>query len=231
MNPQAPSPEPKAKTGPLIFTVVMLSVLLASAAAFGFWAFISRGDYKNNVDKKITVAVDAAKKAQAADLQQQYEKGAKAPLKSYKGSTTYGSVTFNYPKAWSAYVDESSSSEPINAYFHPNQVPGLQSNTAYALRLELLSTAYSQVLQQFSSQITSGAVKAVAYVPPKMKGVANVQPGIRLDGAIARNQQGAQNGAMILIKARDKTLQIYTQSTNYLTEFNNIVLPSLSFVP
>jgi hypothetical protein len=210
---------------------ILLALALVGALVFAGWAFSGRQDYKNNSYKKAAEAVTKAKAAQATELQKQFDEQSKAPYKSYGGSPTYGSISFSYPKTWSAYVDETGSAEPLNAYFHPAQVPGLQSNTAYALRVELTNTAYSQVLQQLSSQITSGKLRAAAYIPPKMKGKANVQPGTRLDGAIGQNQQGALSGAMVVIKVRDKTLEVYTQSTNFLADFENIILPSLSFTP
>ena len=187
-------------------------------------------DYKTNSDKKSAAAVELAKKAQAVQLQAQFDEQSKSPNKSFHGSATYGSITFNYPKTWSAYVDTSNSSEPINAYFHPNEVPGVQSKTAYALRLELLSTDYSQVVQQFSSQIQQGTVTAKAYLPPRLNGVANVQPGTMFSGQV-NNQDQTQRGTLLAIKVRDKTLEISTQSGDYLGDFNNTILPSLSFAP
>lgn len=119
------------------------------------------------------------------------------------------------------------SDEPINGYFYPNQVPATQSQTAFALRVELVSTSYGDVIQSFSNQVSDGTLKASAFLPSQMKGVANVQVGTRLDGQIIQGQQGS----MIVIQMRDKTLKVYTQSTNYLSDFNNIVLPSLKFTP
>jgi hypothetical protein len=220
------------KSANLIAVIVILALLLAAAAGFAYWAFNGRQDYKNNTDKKVALAVAAAKKTEAASLKTQFDQAAKSPYKAYRGSSTYGSVTFAYPKTWSAYVDESNSSEPINGYFHPNIVPGTQSNTAYALRLELLSTPYDQVVKQATQKTGSSPPVAKAYVPPKMAKVANVQPGLKLDGSIGQDHQGhAINGSMVIIKVRDKTLQISTQSTNFLNDFNNIILASLTFVP
>ncbi len=207
--------------------LVFLIIALVGTLIFGGWSFMSRQDYKNNSDKKAAVAVDAAKTAQTSQLQQQFAEQEKLPTKTYKGSVTYGSVSFDYPKTWSGYVDESSSSEPINGYFYPVIVPGLQSKTAYALRVELVNTDYSSVLNQYDPQIKAGSVKASAIIPPKMVGAANVQPGTRLDGALDQNT----NGSMVIIKVRDKTLQVYTQSNNFLNDFDNTVLPSLTFVP
>jgi hypothetical protein len=219
------------QSGSVVVDVLLVLALVASLA-FGAWAFSSRQDYKDNSDKKATEAVAKAKDAQAVELQKQFDEKAKSPYRVFRGNSTYGTIAFNYPKTWSAYVDETNSSEPINAYFYPDQVPGVQSPTAFALRLELVTTPYAQVLQQFSSAITTGGLTATAYVPPKMTKVANVQPGTRFDGVVNQNSQGGpQSGALVAITVRDKTMQLSTQSTKFLSDFNNIILPSLSFVP
>jgi len=233
MNPQQPGPVSyNSGSGPhhsVLPTVVLIFFLVASLV-FGAWAAKGMMDYKNNSDKKAAAAVDAAKKTQAAQLQAQFDEQNKSPNKTFHGSPTYGSVSFNYPKTWSAYVDTSNTSEPINAYFHPGEVPGTQTKTAYALRLELVSTDYAQVVQQFSSGITTGKTTSVAYLPPKLNGVANVQPGTLFSGQI-NSQDQTQRGTLLVIKVRDKTLEISTQSNDYLADFNNTILPSLSFAP
>lgn len=207
--------------------ILILALVVVAAAIFGGWAFMSRQDYKNNSDAKAAVAVEAAKKVQAAELQKAFAQQEKLPNKTYKGPTTYGTVTFDYPKTWSGYVDESVSGAPINGYFHPVVVPGLQSKSAYALRVELVNIDYTSILQQHDSQIKDGSVKASAYVPPKMAGIANVQTGTRLDGALSQDIKGS----MVIIKVRDKALQVYTQSNDFLNDFNSTVLPSLTFAP
>ncbi len=207
--------------------ILILALALVATAVFGGWAFMSRQDFKNNSDKKSAAAVEAAKKVQADELQKAFAEQAKSPNQTYKGPTTYGTVAFAYPKTWSGYVDESSSNEPINNYFYPGIVPGLQSKTAYALRVELVDNDYSSVLAQHDAQVKDGSAKASAYVPPKMVGVTNVQPGTRLDGALG----STTTGSMVIIKVRDKTLQVYTQSNDFLNDFNNTVLPSLTFAP
>lgn len=215
----------------IVIVNVILVILLAGCAAFAIWAFQGRQDYKNNVDQKITTAVSKAETAQAAKLREQFAQESKNPNKTYSGSPTYGSVNFKYPKTWSAYVDETSSTTPINGYFHPDKVPGILSQTALALRVELINTAYPNVIRQFDSQIKTGKVRASAYVPPQMNGKANVLAGIRFDGAINQSQRIPQQGSMVVIQVRDKTLRISTQSTDYLGDFNNIILATLTFVP
>ncbi|MBX4201447.1 hypothetical protein KW803_00925 [Candidatus Saccharibacteria bacterium] len=234
MNPQqAPAPvsyNSGSGRGKSILVTGILVVLLIAALAFGGWAFTQMQDYKTKSDQKAAAAVAAATKSQATTLQAQFDEQSKSPNKTFVGSPTYGTVSFNYPKSWSGYVDTSNTSEPINAYFHPDVVPGVQAKAAYSLRLELLSTDYAQVLQQFASQIKTGTVKAAAYTPPKLSGVTNVQPGTLLTGQI-NNQDTAQTGTLLVIKVRDKTLLISTQSNEFLNDYKNTILPSLSFAP
>lgn len=207
-----------------IFT---LGLALLGTAIFAGWSFSSRQDFKNSSDQKSAAAVESAKKTQEAELQKQFAEKEKLPTKTYKGSTTYGTITFDYPKTWSGYVDDTSSSAPISAYFHPDIVPSFQSKTAYALRIDLVTSDYSSILRKYDSQIKTGTIKAAAYVPPKMDGVANVQPGTRLDGELT----STTNGSMVIIKVRDKTLQIYTENNDFLKDFNDTVLASLTFAP
>jgi hypothetical protein len=234
MNPEQPVSPVSYNSGngsknKLLITIILVVLLLASVG-FGAWAFTSMQDYKNKTDQKIATAVEAAKKEQAAQLQTQFAQQTKSPYKVFQGSATYGSISFNYPKSWSVYDDSSSSSEPINAYFHPGIVPSTQSNTAYALRVELVNTDYAQVLQTFGSSISSGDITATAYVPIKLKGVTNVTAGVYLSGKI-NSANSDQKGYMMVIKVRDKTLQVYTQSVEYKSDFDKIVLASLKFVP
>src|SRR3989344_5855630 len=142
--------------------IFVLALAMVGALVFGFWAYNGRQDYKNNSEKNSAEAVDAARKVQADELQKTFAEQEKQPVKAYKGSTTYGTVSFHYPRTWSGYVDETNSSVPINGYFHPNIVPGVQSKTAYALRVQLVNTDYSSVVKQHDAQVKDGSAKARA---------------------------------------------------------------------
>jgi len=207
--------------------IVVLALALAGAIGFGVWASSERTDYKNNVERKIAVAVAAAKEIQADELQKQFDEQSKSPNKTYISPVSSGSVTFSYPKTWSAYVVESDSTQPINGYFHPGQVPGVQSESAYALRVEMVNTDYSQVINSLASKTKDGSLSAAAYIPPKMQGVTNAQPGTKFDGAIDKEK----NGSMVVIKVRDKTLKIYTESLDFIGDFNSVILASLQYSP
>lgn len=211
---------------------IILALLLVVSIVFGGWAFSKMQNYKNNADKIAATAVAAAEKTQAAKLQAEFAELSKSPNKQFLGSTTYGSISFNYPKTWSGYVDTSATNQPINAYFAPNVVPSPQSKTAYALRVELISTDYATVVQQISQRVANSknAITAQAYLPPSLKDVSNVQAGTLFSGALNQSDT-SQYDTLLAIKVRDKTLQISTQSKDYLNDFSNIVLASLKFAP
>jgi hypothetical protein len=210
---------------------ILFGVLFAAAAGFGGWAFMGRQDYKNNSDKKSAAAVESLKRPRQLSFRKSLTKIIKTQTRLIRDPISFGTVTFNYPKTWSAYVDENTSSTPINGYFYPDKVPSTQSGSAYALRVELLNSSYTQIIRQFDSQVKQGKLRASAYVPPKMVGVANVQPGTKFDGVVSQNQTGPHTGSMVIVQVRDKTLKIYTESNNFLPDYNNIVLPSLTYVP
>jgi hypothetical protein len=207
-----------------------LVLALLGAIGFGWWAYSGRQDYKNRFNQKLNQELTKALADQKEQLQREFSEKEKSPYKTFQSSATYGSITFDYPKTWSAYVDQSGSSQLIDGYFFPDIVPSVNrsnSPVAFALRIELLNNDYAQEVKQLDSQISQGQLRASAYVPPKMVGVANVQTGTRFDGEIENDI----NGSMVIIRVRDKTLKVYTQSPKYLPDFDNVVLKTLTFVP
>lgn len=222
------SPDEKGSVLSLL-VIAILVITLLGVVVFALSANSGKQDLQKNLDAKVGVAVEEAKKVQAEELRKQFDEESKSPNKTYKSPVSSGSISFSYPKTWSAYVVEgTNSSQPINAYFHPDVVPGVQTEGGvYALRIEMLNTDYSQVISSLSTQNKAGSLTASAYIPPKMENVTNVQPGTKFNGAIEQKK----NGSLVVIKVRDKTLKIYTESVDYLRDFNNIILPSLTFSP
>jgi len=218
----------EAGSAATIAVIAVLALALVGSLAFGSKAFVDGRRYKTDVDKIVAEEVTQAETTQAEKLKNEFAEQSKLPYDTFQGSSTYGTVSFNYPRTWSAYVDESSSSQPLNGYLHPKQVPAVSGDkSTFALRVEVVNTSYSAVLQSYDSKIKAGDLKAAAYVPPKMVGVANLQPGTKLDGEITTGQQGS----IVILKVRDKTLKVYTQSLDYLADFTGVILPSLTFVP
>jgi hypothetical protein len=206
----------------VVFAAVF-SVLFLLAMVFGAWAFMSRQDYKDNVDKKIAdasaVAVQQAESAKDAE----FIELEKIPVRNYTGPGTYGSVSFDYPKTWSVYAEEGTSGTVLDLFAFPAVVPGVKQDQTYALRLEIISQNYDTEVKKFDSALKKGEVKATAFRAEKVPGTL----GIRVDGAIERNVQGS----MVLLPLRDRTIKIYSEIPQFIGDFDTIILPSLTFIP
>jgi hypothetical protein len=211
---------------PWLLISFIITIILFVGAAGGFvWAFMERGTYKDHSDKKAAEAVTKANKELSDAKDKEFAEKEKNPLKEYKTPAVYGSVSVLYPKTWSAYVAEMPNvpATPIDGYFHPNFVPGLATNTAYALRVEVLGKEYAKALKEFDNDVKAGRVKVAAYQAPKVPTVT----GSRIDGEIQKDQKGT----VILLPLRDKTISISTHSPQFANDFNSIVLANLTFVP
>jgi hypothetical protein len=211
----------------LVAALISVSVLLVAAASFGLWSFISRQDYKNNSDEKAAVAAAASKKAtQTADAIK-YAEAAKNPLKIHAGPSQFGSVSVAYPKTWSGYVSESGrGSQPVDDYFHPDVVPNVtidNGSQAYALRIQVVDQPYDTVIDQFSGPLSNGKVTASPYALPKVPDVV----GTRFEGQVEKTKLGI----MIVVPLRNMTLKVWTESSNYVTDFNEKIIPNFTFAP
>ncbi len=207
-----------------MIALVILVLLFLSASVFGIWAYSSRQDYKDNSDKKAAAAAQIATQQESTKKDNEFVEKEKSPVKTYQGPAAYGSLDISYPKTWSAYIVEADrSSMAVDGFFHPNFVPGVQSQTAYALRVRVSSQSYEQEMKQFDGKVKGGKVTVTPYVAKNVPSVT----GARVDGEI----NVSQKGSMILLPLRDKTIIISTEAEQFVGDFNSIILPTLKFVP
>lgn len=207
-----------------IIAVVVLSLLLLGAVGFGYWAFKERSTYKNETDKIVAKEVALTEQRVSSEKDKQFLEDEKRPTRPYTGPSTFGSVQIEYPKTWSAFITESGTGgTPIDGYLHPNFVPGVQSGTQFALRLEVVQRTYDDVLKQFDSKVRQGKVSVSPFRADNVPDVL----GARVEGEI---NQGQKN-LMVLFPIRDKTLKISTESESFFKDFNDIILKTLKFVP
>lgn len=203
-----------------------LSVLfLIGAIAFGAWAYMHMQDYKNNVDAKVSTAVTQAKQQEDQAQQALYAQKEKSPYRTYKGPSAYGSILVTYPKTWSAYVvDDQNSSPYVNGYFYPNTVPDTQGqNAVFALRIQVVQDTYSGVLGQAQNLVQNKQATVEPYSLPKVSSVV----GARVSGELP-NQR---TGTMVILPLRNMTLEVWTESADFQDDFQNIILPNLTFAP
>lgn len=227
MQPGAPGPiiVPKQKKPiGLIIAVILLSLAVIGALSFAAWAVSERSVYKNESDQLSQKAVADATATLSAKKDQEFAEKEKSPFKEYKGPSEYGGVSITYPKTWSAYVvEDAGKSVPVDGYFHPNFVPGTQTKTAFALRVEVAQRAYAEQVKRYEALAKSGKVKISPYALPKVAGVT----GIRVDGEF----EAKLNGSMVILPLRDKTIEVSTLSPEFKADFDNTILANMTFTP
>jgi hypothetical protein len=206
-----------------VILAVVFGLFFVLALIFGGWAFAGRQDYKNNVDQKISDANEVAVQEAETAKEAEFVEREKSPLRTYTGPVTYGAVSFEYPKTWSLYEVKAASGTVLDLFGFPLVVPGVTNDQTYAMRTEIVSQTYDTVVKQYDKDVKSGAVTSTAYRPAKVPDVL----GVRIEGTIEREVQGA----MVILPLRDRTIKIYTEIPQFIGDFNNIVLPSLTFVP
>lgn len=203
---------------------VVLSVFLTIFIGLFVWAYMGRQDYKNNVTPKIDAAVKVAVQNEDSRKDNEFVQKEKSPFKTFIGPDTFGGVTFNYPKTWSAYViNDDKAPIPLDGYLHPNYVPSIGGSTAYALRIRVLDKQYSEELKTYEPKTKQGKITATAYVAKNQPKVI----GTRLDGEVNTGQKDH----MVILPLRDKTLEISTESDQFIDDFEKIILDSFNFTP
>lgn len=209
----------------VLVSLIMAVVLLIATLGVAGWAIAGREDYKNNSDQKVAAAVKVAKEKQSAIKDLQFAEDAKNPLKSYAGPEAYGSLKFQFPKTWSGYVDDSGNGNAlVDGFFAPGVVSSItDENSVFALRTQVLNQTYADVLQNLSGQQQSGKVTIKAYSLPKLPKIVGVQ----VTGEI---EQG-KTVTMVVLPLRSQALQIWTEGTQYVDDFNKNILPNFSFSP
>lgn len=209
-----------------VIVAILMTILFFGATTFGFWAMAGKNDYKFNTDKKIAAAVAVEKQKSESSKDNEFAEKEKSPVKTYNGTSTFGSVSFDYPKTYSAYVIESSNGDttPINGYYHPNIVPSVtDTNVSFALRFQVINSQYAELIKQYDALSKQGKVTVKPFRAAKQPDTL----GIRVDGEITTGRPGS----LLLIPLRDKTLKLSTESKEYTGDFDKYVLPSINFIP
>lgn len=204
----------------LTIPLVLAVIFLVAALGFGAWAFVERQDYKNNADEKAAAASAVAVERAKTEKDNEFLQREKEPLKSYTSAAQHGGFTVRYPKTWSAYVNEQQ--EQVTMMFQSDVVQA-SPKTAYALKIEVLPSEYSQAVKSLDSNIKQGKLSASSFALAKVPSVV----GLRADGQIAQDK----SGAVVYLPLRDKTLKISTEAPDKITDFNNIILPNFEFNP
>ncbi len=212
-------------------SLVIAIVLLLAAAGFGGWAFSSRQNYKNNADGLIHTAVVAAQGQDLITQKSAIAAAIKQPYLVFNGPEQYGSISFQYPKTWSSYVSGLgvNASGLINGFFAPGMLTSVSDGTEdFALRIQILAQPYNQVAQGYTAQAAgvNATVTASAYTLPHVPDAV----GLEVAGTLSIAPSG-NTATMVILPERTSTIEIWTDGSANLSDFNNVVLKTFTFSP
>lgn len=207
----------KGLLNPLTIPVIFLVLLFIGTSVTSIMYYSKYVEQRDQNKPIIAAAVKEAEDAQKEKLEAEFTEREKVPTKQYISPSEFGSVKLVFPKTWSSYVDLQSSNG-MEYLGHPNYVPS--DNVNYALRMEVVQREFATELKTYDQYVKKGDLKATAI---QASGVT----GTRLDGLLEPDQAGS----MVIFPLRDKTLKISTENKEYESDFNNIVLKRLTFVP
>lgn len=199
-----------------------MSLFFVAALIFGIWAYAGMQENKTNLDAKIEAASAVAVKAAEATKDAEFAEREKDPNRVYTGSSTFGTLSFSFPKTWSVYTEEKDTGTILDYYSSPFLVRGTGKENSFALRAQILDTNYDKELAKFDQAMKKGTVTATAYVLARVPNIL----GVRLSGEVAADKQGV----MVILPLRDKTIKIWTESKDFLGDFDKII-ETASFIP
>lgn len=206
---------------PLLIVSILLGVLALALGGGFFWAYSNYTDQKNNVDAKIETAVTKAVAEQKSADEKDYLEKEKQPYNKLTAPDDLGAASFSYPKTWSVYVpSDGTQGRAYRAYLYPGMVPAESGVTPYATRIEISDQQYETYLKKWDPFVKKGDLTSSPIT-------INNLVGIRFDGKFS----SSRSGAMVVFKIRDKTLVLASDSTEFMNDFDNVVVKSLDFNP
>lgn len=205
---------PKQHHGSLVLAVFM-TIAFVCALIFGIWAFSGMQENKSNLDAKIDAASEVAVKEAEEAKEVEFAERDKDPFRSYTGPATYGSLSFGYPKTWSVYLEEKESGTILDFYGHPFVIRGLGSDNSFAMRAQIVSSDFDNEADKFQKKAEKGTVAISAF---RLEQVPSAL-GIRVTGEIEKDKQGIA----VLLPIRDKTIKLWTESTEYTSDFDKVI--------
>lgn len=203
-----------AINGQLVISICLLVVIVA-LSGLSAWLYGQYIEQKTDVDGKIDVAVAEARKDQAEIEEAKFAEREKEPRREFAGPDDYGRLTFAYPKTWSVYIDQDTSTRGnrFTAYFNPITVPPVGSSSArYALRVSIENIAYDRRLDSYRQSIAKGDITSQPIT-------VNGHDGTRLDGNIEQEVRGSA----VLFRVRDKTITVLTEAESFRDDFEAII--------
>ena len=221
--PTTPADIPQFKNDGPGKTIAIIILTLTTVAFVGLfiWTFINWTDASTNLQGQIDNAVAIAINDREAELELEFAEREKTPYTTFSGPEDYGNLSFPYPKTWSLYVEnDAGTGRDYTAYLNPGGVQPLSKTTVCALRVTIRNSSSDSVIAEWQRYVEKGSMTVSVIKVNNGESTANVYTGTLPSGL---------PGSAAIMKIRDKTAIIQTDSTEvFNSDFTNI-LSSLTF--
>jgi hypothetical protein len=218
----------RGETSMFLVTTIIFAVLAVGLGVGFGWAYVQMTEYKDKTDQKVAAAVAAAKTEQKQADKKQFDEDYKRPNNVFTSPANYGSVSFEYPKTWSVYIEkDGSTGGEYAAFLNPSSVPTVKNTTPYALRVVVVNQRIDQVLKQYDGKIKQGQLSAS---PIRLTGAVD-DPNITYGKGTRINGQFEKtiNGSAVFFDIRGRTLKIFTDENRFVGDFDNTILKTLKY--
>ncbi len=219
-KPAAPGEKKKA-SNTLVETILLVIVTIV-AVVFA-WLYIQKyiewDAISANMDAQISTEVAIKVAENTTKMEAEFAEREKFPYENFMGPADYGSFSFQYPRTWSVYIAKDAvNGGDFEAYLNPKEVNPVSNSTINALRVRIRDTSFDSVVKSYESSLKNGKLTL------RTETVGGVLANIYA-GEISNNMRGA----VMLLKLRDKTVLLQTDSEIFLDDFYRI-LESVSLV-
>ena len=211
-------PPPKKNHGGLIKTIVIIFLTLALITFIGLfiWMMMQYDEARTDVDGQIDVAVAKALDENTQKMEEEFDEREKDPYRDFVGPVDYGQLYFKYPKTWSLYIArDAAKGGDYEAYFNPIEVEAINGGTIYALRLMIYDRSFDDIVAGYQGAVQDPNSGLSMFTTEINGTTAN-----RYEGKIPGTEF---NGIFVIIKIRDKTALLRTDSVLFKDDFDRLV--------
>jgi hypothetical protein len=209
--------QPRSGGSPILIILVIL--LGIGDLVFGVMAVSSYGQAQTattTLHSSEASAADAAKKQQLKEDNLAATAAAESPFRAFTAPTADGSFVINFPKNWSAYVDEEDSGTDLALSLNPNYVSVTNSDQdPTAAQVQLVDRSETDFMTQYQSAISDNEITQ------KNITVSGIS-GFDLSGS-AGSFDDANAIREVVVPVRDKVVVFISEVSQYATEFDEIL--------
>ncbi len=213
-----PTAQPEKSHNSLMETVILVIVCLVAAAAIvvAVIFFMKWNELKVSHDSDVEAAVAEERATQQAMITQKIDEWKQTQTREWIGPADYGSVSFQFPKDWSVYVNkDGTNNSDYEVYFNPDSLMALNNKDArYALRFTIKHRQYDQEVKSYQTKVSSGKMTFSSF-----EADSGEISGSRFDGELGTNMMGS----VVVFKINDKTVIMQTDTQATTMAFEKII--------